>query len=223
MFRHLKGKENMERNYKDITIVAATGNLHKIKEIESITKLFGMNVIPKSETCAADLDVEETGTTFEENSRIKAEAIMQATGMTAIADDSGLMVDALDGAPGVYSARFSGEDATDEKNNDKLLSLMDEIPDEKRQAKFVSVITMIYPDGTVLTARGECPGRINRAPVGTNGFGYDPLFVPDGYSITYAQLTAEEKNTISHRAKALEILRQQLEDSGETKNTPSED
>ena len=113
MFRHLKGKENMERNYKDITIVAATGNLHKIKEIESIMKLFGMNVIPKSETCAAKLDVEETGTTFEENSRIKAEAIMQATGMTAIADDSGLMVDALDGAPGVYSARFSGEDATD--------------------------------------------------------------------------------------------------------------
>jgi len=215
MFHEAKGKENMERNYKDITIVAATGNSHKIKEIESITKLFGMNVIPKSETCAAGLDVEETGTTFEENSRLKAEAIMQATGMTAIADDSGLMVEALDGAPGVYSARFSGEDATDEKNNDKLLALMNDIPDDKRQAKFVSVITMICPDGRTLTARGECPGKINRAPVGTNGFGYDPLFVPDGYSITYAQLTAEEKNTISHRAKALEILRQQLEQEGE--------
>lgn len=205
----------MNSNYKDITIVAATGNLHKIKEIESITKLFGMNVIPKSQTVAGDLEVEETGTTFEENSMIKAEAIMKITGMPAIADDSGLMVDALGGDPGVYSARFAsenGEETDDDKNNEKLLRLMDEIPDDKRQAKFVSVITLIYPDGKVLTARGECPGVINRAPVGTNGFGYDPLFVPDGYdNMTYAQLTAEQKNLISHRAKALEILRQQLE------------
>ncbi len=204
----------MNSNYKDITIVAATGNLHKIKEIESITKLFGMNVIPKSQTVAGDLEVEETGTTFEENSMIKAEAIMKITGMPAIADDSGLMVDALNGDPGVYSARFAsenGEETDDDKNNEKLLRLMEEIPDDKRQAKFVSVITLIYPDGKVLTARGECPGVINRAPVGTNGFGYDPLFVPDGFDITYAQLTAEQKNLISHRAKALEILRQQLE------------
>ncbi len=201
----------MSKDYKDVTIVAATGNRHKIAEIESITKLFGMNVIPKSETAAAGLDVEETGTTFEENSLIKAKAIMEATGMTAIADDSGLIVDALNGAPGVYSARFAGENADDQKNNDKLLALMEHVPDNKRSARFVSVVTLIRPDGTTLVARGECPGRINRAPMGTNGFGYDPLFVPDGYSVTYAQLTAEQKNGISHRAKALEILRQKLE------------
>lgn len=201
----------MNKNYKDITIVAATGNAHKITEIESITKLFGMHVVPKGQTAAADLEVEETGTTFEENSRIKAEEIMKVTGMPAIADDSGLVVEALDGAPGVYSARFAGEQATDEANNAKLMSLMEGIPDSKRQAKFVSVITLMYPDGRILTARGECPGRIGHTPEGTNGFGYDPLFLPDGYSVTYAQLTADEKNRISHRAKALEILRRQLE------------
>ena len=117
---------------KDSVIVAATGNRHKIIEIEAITKLFGMNVIPKSETSAAELEVEETGTTFEENSRIKAEAIMRATGMPAIADDSGLSVRALDGAPGVYSARFAGENASDEANNEKLLKLMQNVPDDRR-------------------------------------------------------------------------------------------
>ena len=136
---------------------------------------------------------------------------MKVTGMPAIADDYGLMIEALGGAPGVYSARFAGEHATDEENNEKLMSLMEEIPDGRRQAKFVSVITLMYPDGRILTARGECPGTIGRVPEGTNGFGYDPLFLPEGYSVTYAQLTAEEKNRISHRAKALEILRRRLE------------
>ena len=201
----------MNKNFKHTTIVAATGNRHKIIEIESITKLFGMKVIAKGETAAAALEEEETGTTFEENSKIKAEEIMKVTGMPAIADDSGLMVEALGGAPGVYSARFAGEHATDEENNEKLMSLMEEIPDGRRQAKFVSVITLMYPDGRILTARGECPGTIGRVPEGTNGFGYDPLFLPEGYSVTYAQLTAEEKNRISHRAKALEILRRRLE------------
>lgn len=201
----------MNKNFKDTTIVAATDNRHKIIEIESITKLFGMKVIAKGETAAAALEVEETGTTFEENSKIKAEEIMKVTGMPAIADDSGLMVEALGGAPGVYSARFAGEHATDEENNEKLMSLMEGIPDGRRQAKFVSVITLMYPDGRILTARGECPGTIGRVPEGTNGFGYDPLFLPEGYSVTYAQLTAEEKNRISHRAKALEILRRRLE------------
>ena len=201
----------MNKNFKNHTIVAATGNRHKIVEIESITGLFGMNVIPKSQTAAADLEVEETGVTFEENSKIKAEEIMKITGMPAIADDSGLVVEALDGAPGVYSARFAGEDASDEENNEKLLSLMEAIPDDRRQAKFVSVITLMYPDGRILTARGECPGTIAHVPEGTNGFGYDPLFIPKGYSVTYAQLTAEEKNHISHRAKALGILKRRLE------------
>ena len=140
----------------NMKIVAATGNKHKIEEIESITKKFGMNVITKAEAGVGDLEVEETGTTFEENSLIKAEAIMKATGMPAIADDSGLEADALNGAPGVYSARFSGEGATDESNNAKLLKLMENIPDDERSARFVSVVTLCFPDGTVVAARGEC-------------------------------------------------------------------
>ena len=200
----------MEKIFQSGRIAAATDNRHKITEIMSIMKSFGLDIIPKSETAAAGLEVEETGTTFEEKSRLKAEAVMRATGMTAVADDSGLVVDALGGAPGVYSARFSGEGATDEKNNQKLLALMENVPDENRQAKFVSVITLAGPDGQIITARGECPGRIGRTPEGDNGFGYDPLFIPDGYSVTYAQLSAEEKNKISHRAKALEALRRRL-------------
>lgn len=198
----------------NMKIVAATGNKHKIEEIESITKKFGMNVITKAEAGVGDLEVEETGTTFEENSLIKAEAIMKATGMPAIADDSGLEADALNGAPGVYSARFSGEGATDESNNAKLLKLMENIPDDERSARFVSVVTLCFPDGAVVAARGECPGTLRRSPQGDGGFGYDPLFVPVGYDKTYAEISAEEKNIISHRAKALGILRMKLKETG---------
>lgn len=198
----------------NMKIVAATGNKHKIEEIESITKKFGMNVITKAEAGVGDLEVEETGTTFEENSLIKAEAIMKATGMPAIADDSGLEADALNGAPGVYSARFSGEGATDESNNEKLLKLMENIPDDERSARFVSVVTLCFPDGTVVAARGECPGTLRRSPRGDGGFGYDPLFVPVGYDKTYAEISAEEKNIISHRAKALGILSMKLKETG---------
>ena len=198
----------------NMKIVAATGNKHKIEEIESITRKFGMNVITKAEAGVGDLEVEETGTTFEENSLIKAEAIMKATGMPAIADDSGLEADALNGAPGVYSARFSGEGATDESNNAKLLKLMENIPDDERSARFVSVVTLCFPDGTVVAARGECPGMLRRSPRGDGGFGYDPLFVPVGYDKTYAEISAEEKNIISHRAKALGILRMKLKETG---------
>ena len=173
-----------------------------------------MNVITKAEAGVGDLEVEETGTTFEENSLIKAEAIMKATGMPAIADDSGLEADALNGAPGVYSARFSGEGATDESNNAKLLKLMENIPDDERSARFVSVVTLCFPDGTVVAARGECPGTLRRSPRGDGGFGYDPLFVPVGYDKTYAEISAEEKNIISHRAKALGILRMKLKETG---------
>ena len=211
----------MKKIFQSSRIAAATDNRHKIVEMSSIMKSFGIDIIPKSDTAAAGLEVEETGTTFEENSRIKAEAVMQAAKMAAIADASGLLVEALDGAPGVYSARFSGEGATDEKNNQKLLTLMENVPDDSRQAKFVSVITLACPDGQIITARGECPGRIGRVPEGTNGFGYDPLFIPDGYSVTYAQLPAEEKNKISHRAKALQNLRQKLQ--AEMSAGPAED
>lgn len=200
-----------------MTVVAATGNAHKLREIKTITEAFGMKIISKEEAGAAGLDVEETGTTFEENSFIKAEAIMKATGMSAIADDSGLEVRALDGAPGVYSARFSGEDATDESNNLKLLELMKDVPEEQRQARFVSVITLCFHNGDVLTARGECPGRILREPAGTGGFGYDPLFLPEGCQETFAQLSQEEKNQISHRARALSVLGGQLSVYGNEK------
>ena len=131
---------------------------------------------------------------------------MKLTGMPAIADDSGLMVDALDGAPGVYSARFAGDESDDEKNNNKLLVLMENVPDEKRTAKFVSVITLLFPDGEKIVARGECPGHVLWARRGTGGFGYDPLFLPDESTLTFAEMGSEEKNTLSHRARALEKL-----------------
>lgn len=187
-------------------IIAASSNKHKIKEIQSIMGKFGMEVISKNEAGIPDFDVEEDGDTFEANSHKKAFEMMKLLGKTTIADDSGLMVDYLGGAPGVYSARFAGEPCDDDKNNEKLLKLLAGVPERERGAKFVSVITMIFPDGDTLVARGECPGRIIEVPVGENGFGYDPIFVPDGFDKSYAQLTDEEKNTISHRAKALEKL-----------------
>ncbi len=195
---------------KGMTLVAATGNVNKLREIKEITEAFGVRILSKKEAGVDELDVEETGSTFEENSFIKAEAIMKATGCSAIADDSGLEVRALDGAPGVYSARFSGEDATDESNNLKLLELMKDIPDEERQARFVSAVTVCFSNGDVITARGECPGRMLREPVGNGGFGYDPLFLPDGYDETFAQLSEEAKNSMSHRARALAALGEKL-------------
>ena len=191
-------------------IIIASQNKHKIQEIEAITKKFGMFLVPRSEAGIPDIEVEEDGETFEENSYKKAYEIMKLAGEMTIADDSGLMVDALDGAPGVYSARFSGAGATDRSNNEKLLALLKDVQAEKRTAKFVSVITMIYPHGDKIVARGECQGRIIFEERGSGGFGYDPLFVPDGYDSTFAELGAEEKNKISHRARALEILEREL-------------
>ena len=196
-------------------IVAASKNKHKIEEIEAITKKYGMEVIARDKAGVPDdLEIEEDGETFEENSLKKAAGILKACGQPTIADDSGLMVDYLGGAPGVYSARFAGEDGNDAKNNEKLLRLLAEVPAAEKTAKFVSVITLAFPDGQVIVARGECPGRIVEEPVGENGFGYDPLFVPDGYDRTFAQLTGEEKNQISHRAIALQELERQLKELG---------
>ena len=192
------------------TIIAASRNQHKITEIEAITKKFGMNIISRDEEGIPKFEIEEDGETFEENSFKKANEIMKVCGKITIADDSGLMVEYLGGAPGVYSARFAGEDGNDVKNNEKLLMLLEGVPYKERRAKFVSVITMVYPDGECLTARGECEGHIIDAPTGENGFGYDPLFVPEGYQRTFAQLSAEEKNQISHRAKALVQLEKLL-------------
>lgn len=192
-------------------IIIASQNKHKIEEIEAITKKFGMAIVSRNDAGIPDVEVVEDGETFEENSYKKAYEIMKLSGEMTIADDSGLMVDALDGAPGVYSARFSGEGATDRSNNEKLLALLADTPHEKRTAKFVSVITMIYPGGDKIVARGECPGHIITEERGCGGFGYDPLFVPDGYDMTFAELGAAEKNKISHRARALEELERQLE------------
>ncbi|MBR2560235.1 MAG: XTP/dITP diphosphatase [Firmicutes bacterium] len=197
------------------TIIAASHNRHKITEIEAITALFGYRVISRDEAGLPRDEVEEDGSTFEENSYKKARVIMDMCGKPTIADDSGLMVDFLDGAPGVISARFAGEECDDAKNNAKLLALMDGVPAEERTAKFVSVITLLFPDGRKLTARGECPGHILTEQRGTGGFGYDPLFLPDGAELTFAQMGPEEKNRISHRARALAELRRQLEEMGE--------
>lgn len=191
-------------------IVAATKNRHKIEEIQAITSEFGMDVVSRDEAGVPNVEVEEDGDTFEENSEKKAREIMALCGEITIADDSGLMVDALGGAPGVISARFAGEDGNDLKNNEKLLKLLQNVPPEKRTARFVSVITMIYPDGRKIVARGECKGHMIYQPKGSNGFGYDPLFVPDGYDRTFAELSGAEKNRISHRAIALQNLRSKL-------------
>lgn len=187
-------------------IIAASSNAHKIKEIQAIMGKFGMEVVSRKDAGIPDFEIEEDGETFEENSYKKAYEIMKVCGEITVADDSGLMVDYLGGAPGVYSARFAGEECDDNKNNEKLIKLLNGLSAEDRKAKFVSVITLVYPGGETLVARGECPGRIIEAPTGENGFGYDPLFVPDGYEKTFAQLSEEEKNEISHRAKALEVL-----------------
>ena len=196
-------------------IVAATQNKHKIEEISAITKPLGMEIISRQEAGVPDFEVVEDGDTFEENSEKKARAIMEACGQITIADDSGLMVDALGGAPGVYSARYAGEDGNDAKNNVKLLAMMSDVPMEQRTAKFVSVITMVYPDGETLVARGECRGHIIFEEKGDNGFGYDPLFVPEGFTKTFAELTGEEKNKISHRASALRELERLLKEKEE--------
>ena len=192
--------------------VLASKNQHKLAEISKIVAQFGMELVLQSEL-GLDIDVDETGETFEENSMLKARAVMEASGMPAIADDSGLMVDALDGAPGVYSARYGGShDRTDEERYRYLLSNLENVPDETRGAKFVSVITLLYPDGHAIVARGECPGTILQAPRGENGFGYDPVFFVTSEGKSMAELSPERKNEISHRARALQVLAARLEE-----------
>lgn len=181
-------------------LVLASKNPKKLKEMNEILSGFGIEVCLQSDV-GLNLDVEETGTTFEENSLLKAKAIMEASGLAAIADDSGLCVDALGGAPGVYSARYGGEGLDDVGRYRLLLENLKGL--SPRSAKFVSVITCCFPNGDVLTARGECPGTIAFAPQGDNGFGYDPVFWLPELKKTFAQLTAEEKNAISHRGNAL--------------------
>ena len=183
-------------------VILASKNQHKLTELSAILSQLGFEIALESEY-GLDIDVEETGTTFEENSFLKAEAVMKASGLPVLADDSGLMVDALDGAPGVYSARY-GHKASDKERTAYLLENMKDVPEERRGAKFVCVITCLFPDGRKIVARGECPGVIARAPHGENGFGYDPVFYLPELGMTYAELPSEQKNAISHRARALQ-------------------
>ncbi len=188
--------------------VLASRNPKKLKEMKTILSELGVEVVLESEV-GIDIEVEETGTTFEENSLLKAQAVMRASGLPAIADDSGLMVDALNGAPGVYSARYGGPELDDAGRNRLLLENMRGQMD--RRAKFVSVVTCCFPNGDVITARGECPGAVAYAPMGEDNFGYDPIFLVTSMHKTYAQMTPEEKNSISHRGKAMEKFKVELE------------
>lgn len=181
--------------------IIATHNLKKRDELQRILSPLGVAVFTADEKGIALTDAEETGETFAQNAYIKAESGCRESGMPCIADDSGLMVDYLNGAPGVFSARFAGEHGNDEKNNDKLLSLLKGVPYEKRTARFVSSICCVFPDGRRLEAEGKCEGFIAFERHGDNGFGYDPLFMVGDKS--FAEMTKEEKDRVSHRGNAL--------------------
>ena len=195
-------------------VVLASKNKHKLTEISKITEKFGIQLVLQSEL-GVDIDVEETGTTFEENSLLKARAVMEATGLPALADDSGIAVDALNGEPGVYSARYGFDDTLDDHGRMMLLLKNTEhVPDGQRQAKFVCVISFITPDGKIIQARGEIHGELTRQPRGENGFGYDPIFYYPPFGKTTAELPAEQKNAVSHRGNALRIFYEKLKEEG---------
>ncbi len=191
------------------TFILASKNQHKAEEIKAILG-DNFNVITQTDAGAGHIEVVEDGKTFEENAIKKAETILKATGKPVIADDSGLCVDFLDGAPGIYTARYAGENATDDENIDKLLNALGDLPIDKRTARFVCVIAFATPDGETLTFRGECNGKIGFERQGENGFGYDPIFIPDGYECSIAEVSAETKNSISHRGNALKVFAEYL-------------
>ena len=193
-------------------VVLASNNEHKLKEIQAILEKYGMELIKQSQL-GIHMDVEETGTTFEENSLLKAKAVVEASGLPAIADDSGLCVDVLGGEPGIYSARYGGDACvTDYDRLCHLLEKLRGIRSEERTARFVCVITLLYPDGRKLVARGACEGMIAFEPRGEDGFGYDPVFYVPSQGCTFAQMGSERKNEISHRANALRRLEAMLEE-----------
>lgn len=189
--------------------VIASKNKGKLKEIEEILKDLPFEVI-SMEDVGITKDIDEYGSTFEENALIKAREVYAASGEMVMADDSGLEVDYLDGAPGIYSSRFAGEGASDEDRNNKLLSLLKDVPFEKRKARFVCVIAVILPDGEEFTVKGTFEGYIGSGPEGTNGFGYDPLFFVPEYNMTAAQMESSKKHEISHRGKALKMMVDEL-------------
>ena len=193
-------------------MIAATNNSHKLEEIRAILKDKGIEVKSLADV-GLDIEIEENGDTFIENALIKAREVWRLTGEAAIADDSGLEVDALDGQPGVKSARYSGETGTekDSKNNEKLKKAMKDIRSDKRGARFCSAIAAVFPDGKEMTAEGYVYGKIGYVEKGDYGFGYDPLFIVEGYGKTMAEIDSSEKNKISHRANALKEFVKMLE------------
>ena len=189
--------------------ILATNNKKKLAEMQRILSPLGINVVTAKMLGKQLEDVEEDGKTFEDNAKLKARAACKEMNMPAIADDSGLCVDYLDGAPGIFSARFAGEHGNDEKNNDLLLEKLDGVPLEKRTAHYVCAICCTFPDGREIVVRGECNGVIGFERDGHEGFGYDPLFLVDGKA--FGRYTAEEKDKISHRGNALRLLTKELE------------
>ena len=189
-------------------IIVATNNQGKVKEIKNI--LYPHNVMSQSEI-GVDIDVEETGETFAQNAFLKARALKGHTDCAIIADDSGLMVDYLNGEPGVYSARYAGDNPTPEQGMDKLLKNLDGVPFEGRSAHFVTVIALIMPDGTEYSFEGRCDGYITNIKKGENGFGFDPIFYYPPLGKTFAELTDDEKNSVSHRSHAIAKLAQFLD------------
>ena len=189
--------------------ILATNNMKKLAEMQRILSPLGINVVTAKMLGKQLEDVEEDGKTFEDNAKLKARAACREMNMPAIADDSGLCVDYLDGAPGIFSARFAGEHGNDEKNNDLLLEKLDGVPLEKRTAHYVCAICCTFPDGREIVVRGECNGVIGFERDGHEGFGYDPLFLVNGKA--FGRYTAEEKDKISHRGNALRLLTKELE------------
>ena len=190
-------------------IIFATGNQGKMKEVREILKDLDAEVLSMKEA-GVQADIVEDGTTFEENAVIKAKAVCRLTGEIALADDSGLEVDYLNKEPGVYSARYMGEDTSYHIKNKSIIDRLQGVPDEKRTARFVCVIAAAFPDGTVKTVRGTMEGIIGYEEQGENGFGYDPIFFLPQYGCTSAQISMEEKNKISHRGKALRAIKDEL-------------
>ena len=184
-----------------VKILLATGNPHKARELSAMLSGCDVEVLTLKDVGFAG-EIIEDGETFEENAEIKARAAA-SLGYIGVGDDSGLCVDFLGGAPGVYSARYAGEPCDNSKNNEKLLSEMAGVPEDKRGAKFVCVICCVFPDGRKIVSRGECPGRILTSYAGSGGFGYDPLFYCTERGKSYADMTEEEKNSVSHRARAM--------------------
>ncbi len=190
--------------------VLASKNPNKLREMAAILEKSGIRLRLQSEL-GLDIEVEETGATFEENAVLKAEAVMKASGLPAIADDSGLAVDALDGAPGIYSARYGGEACkNDRERYELLLKNMEQVPDAQRTARFVCVIAAVWPDGKQLCASGACEGVILRKPGRDNGFGYDPVFYVPEEGCTFSEMEPARKNEISHRANALRVFQMKM-------------